>query len=66
MSMYELEIGWAVTANERRVLHWELVVCEEVLGAFPTSRDDVPAVLFRGQGHEFRDWAGTLAPQAAA
>jgi hypothetical protein len=66
MSIYELEIGWAVTAGERRYLHWELLACEEVLGVFLSGRDEVLAVLFDGGPREFHDWAGTLAPRAAA
>jgi hypothetical protein len=66
MSIYELEISWAVTADERRYLHWELLACEEVLGAFLTARDDVLAVLFDGGPREFHEWARMLAPQAAA
>lgn len=66
MSMYELEIGWAETAAERRYLRWELLACEEVLGVFLTSREDVLAVLFAGERWEFTEWANTLAPRAAA
>jgi hypothetical protein len=66
MSMYELEIGWAVTAAERRYLHWELLACEEVLGFFLTQREDTLAVLFDGESSAFHEWAGTLAPEAAA
>ena len=43
MSIYELEIGWAETANQRRYLHWELLACDAVRGVFPTGRDDQPA-----------------------
>jgi hypothetical protein len=32
MSVYELEVGWAVTADERRYLRWELLASDEVLG----------------------------------
>jgi hypothetical protein len=65
MSMYELEIGWAETAAERRYLHWELVASDEVLGVFLTSQEDVLAVLFDGEPREFHDWASALAPQQA-
>ena len=65
-SMYELEIGWAVTAGERRCLLWELLACEEVLGVFLTSREDVLAVLFHGERWEFHEWASMLAPEAVA
>jgi hypothetical protein len=61
MSMYELEIGWAHTAAERRYLHWELLACDEVRGVFLTARDEVLAVLFDGGPREFHDWASTLA-----
>jgi hypothetical protein len=66
MSMYELEIGSALTVAERRYLHWELLACEEVLGVFLAARDGVLAVLFDGGPREFHDWASTLAPRAAA
>ena len=64
MSIYELEIGWARTAGERRYLDWELLACEEVLGVFLGVRDGGLAVLFDGGPREFHDWAATLAPQA--
>jgi hypothetical protein len=64
MSIYELEIGWAETAKERRYLHWELLACDEVRGVFHTARDDVLAVLFNGDRHHFPNWARTLAPPA--
>ena len=66
MSLYELEVGWAVTATERRYLRWELLASEEVVGVFPTSREDMLAVLFDGESWQFHEWASTLAPQAAA
>ena len=66
MSIYELEIDWAVTAYERRYLHWELLACDEVVGVFHAARDGALAVLFDGGAREFRDWATTLAPGAAA
>jgi len=66
MSMYELEIGWAVTAAERRYLHWELLACAEVVGVFLAPGEDVLAVLFDGEPWEFHQWATTLAPRAAA
>ena len=65
-SMYELEIGWAWTAAERRYVHRELLACEEVLSVFLTSRDDVLAVLFDGEPREFHEWSSTLAPEVAA
>ena len=66
MSLYELEIGWAETANERRYLRWELLTCDEVLGVFHTAREETLAVLFDGGRREFREWASTIGPQVAA
>ena len=66
MSLYELDISWARTADERRYLHWELLACEDVRGVFRTLRDEVLAVLFDGGGREFQDWASTIAPEALA
>ena len=66
MSLYELEIGWAETANERRYLQWELLACEEVLGVFPALRENALALLFDGGPWEFHEWASTVAPQVAA
>ena len=65
MTIYELDIGWAVTANERRYLHWELLACDDVRGVFLTARDDVLAVLFSGDRLDFREWARSLEPEAA-
>ena len=65
MSMYELEIGWAATANEQRYLHWELLACDEIRGVFRTAREDVLAVLFSGDRLDFRAWARSVAPGAA-
>ena len=64
MSIYELEIGWAKTANERRYLRWELLAHNEVRGVFQTAREDVLAVLFSGERLDFGDWARSLAPAA--
>jgi len=61
MSIYQLDIGWAVTANQRCHLHWELLACEEIRGVFPTARDDVLAVLFSGDRPHFREWGASLA-----
>ena len=61
MSLYELEIGWATTADQRRYLHLELLACDEVRGVF-AARDDVLAVLFDGDRHRFHNWARALAP----
>jgi hypothetical protein len=63
MSICELEIGWASTADRRRYLHWELLACEEVCGVFETAREDVLAVLFSGNRLGFRDWARSLAKE---
>ena len=62
MSIYELDIGWATTANERRRLHWQLIVSDEVSGVFLTARDDVLAVLFNGDRGGFDVFARRLAP----
>jgi hypothetical protein len=66
MSLYELEIGWARTANERRYLLWELLACDDVCGVFHTARAEALAVLFDGRRQEFHDWAKTVVPQVAA
>jgi hypothetical protein len=66
MSLYELEVGWAETADERRYLDWELLACEEALGVFRGSRDGALLVLYDGARWEFQEWASTLAPRAAA
>ena len=63
MSLYELDIGWAATADERRYLRWELFACEEVCGVFQTPREDVLAVLFTGDRVGFRFWARSLEPE---
>ena len=62
MSIYELRIGWAESANERRYLRWELLACEEVRGVFLTTRADTLVVLFSGDRHDFRAWARSLEP----
>ena len=66
MSLYELEISWAETADEQRALRWELMACDEVLGVFPTARGEALAVLFAGHQRAFRDWASTVRPEVAA
>ena len=63
MSIYELDISWAITASERRWLHWELIASDEVSGVFLTARDDVLAVLFNGDRGRFDALARTLAPE---
>ena len=62
MSIYELDIGWAESANERRYLRWELIACDEVRGVFPTDRQDVLAVLFTGDRSAFVAWKRSFAP----
>ncbi len=62
MSIYELDISWAMTANERRCLQWELTASDEVSGVFLTARDDVLAVLFSGDRRGFEALSRTLAP----
>jgi hypothetical protein len=62
MNIYELDIGWATTAAERRYLHWMLVACDEVGGVFLTARDDVLAVLFSGERTSFDALARMIEP----
>jgi hypothetical protein len=62
MSIYQLDIGWATTASERRYLHWMLVACDEVDGVFLTGSDDVLAVLFSGNRTSFDALARKLEP----
>jgi len=64
MILYELDIGWARSANAWRYLYWELLACEDVHGAFRTARDETLAVLFSGDRNDFRAWARSLAPTA--
>jgi len=66
MSLYELEIGWAQTANERRYLQWELLTCDDVRGVFHSVREEALAVLFDCGRREFQDWARTILPEAVA
>lgn len=65
MSIYELDISWAITANERRYLRWELLACERVRGVFSTAREDMLAVLFSGDRIGFAEWGRTLEPEGA-
>ena len=65
MRLYELDVSWAQTANERRYLQWELLACEEVNGVFHTARESTLAVLFNGDRHVFNKWARSLVPEAA-
>jgi len=62
MSIYELEIGWAASANDRRYLLWELLACDEVLGVFHTAREYTLAVLFSGDRLRFRAWLSSVVP----
>ena len=66
MSIVELEIGWAATANQRRYLDWELLACDEVRGVFPAARDDRLLVLFSGDRLGFRTWARSVVEEAAS
>jgi hypothetical protein len=66
MSLYELEVGWARTADDRRYLRWELLACDDVRGVFHAAREDALSVLFDGGRREFQDWANTVAPGAVA
>jgi hypothetical protein len=63
MSVYELDISWATSASDRRRLRWELIASDEVKGVFLTARDDVLAVLYKGNCREFEALARTLAPE---
>jgi hypothetical protein len=60
MSIYELEIGWVATANQRRYLHWELLACDEIRGVFETDREHTLAVLYDGDRLDFGTWARSL------
>ena len=62
MSVYELDSSWAATASERRLLQWELLACEKVLGVFMTAREESVAILFAGDRLGFRSWANALEP----
>jgi hypothetical protein len=63
MSVYELDISWATSTSDRRRLRWELIASDEVKGVFLTARDDVLAVLYKGNRREFEALARTLAPE---
>jgi hypothetical protein len=63
MSVYELDISWATSARDRRRVRWELIASDEVKGVFLTARDDVLAVLYKGNRREFEALARTLAPE---
>ena len=64
MSIFELDISWAVSPNERRYLGWELLACDSVCGVFHTAHEKTLAVLFSGDRHDFREWARSLEPAA--
>ena len=65
MTVYQLDIGWAVRASERRYLRWELIACEEVKGVFLTARDDVLAVLYAGERRGFEALTRALALESS-
>jgi hypothetical protein len=62
MSIYELDVSWATTTSERRLLRWELLTAADVAGVFLTARDDVLAVLWRADRHGFESLAESLVP----
>jgi hypothetical protein len=62
VSVFELDISWATTARERRLVQWELSACDQVRGVFVTARDDVLAVLFDGDRWTFDSFIRTLQP----
>ena len=62
MNIYELDISWATTSNERRRLRWELTASEEVGGVFLTARDDTLAVLYKSDRCGFEALVRTLVP----
>jgi hypothetical protein len=64
MSLFELEIGWAASEDDRRYLRWELLACKDVCGVFSTARTDTLAVLFSGGRLRFLDWARSVKPEA--
>lgn len=66
MSIYELDISWIASEDERRHLHWELLACDQVIGVFPSAHDDRLAVLYNGDRLDFRAWTFTLEPETAS
>jgi hypothetical protein len=62
VSVFDLDISWAATAQEWRSLQWELIGCDQVRGVFLTARDDVLAVLFDGDRGTFDSFIRTLQP----
>jgi hypothetical protein len=65
VSIYELEIGWAETTDQLHALRWELLACNDVVGVFRTTREDLLAVLFSGSRPRFDTWARSLVAAAA-
>ena len=63
MSVYELDISWAISASDRRRLRWELIASDEVKGVFLTARDGVLAVLYKDARRDFEALARALAPE---
>jgi hypothetical protein len=66
MSLYELDISWAASADELRQLRWELLSCDQVRGVFLTGRDETIAVLFDGDRDRFEEWRRSLQLPATA
>jgi hypothetical protein len=64
MSIEQLDIGWASTASERRRLRWELMSADDVGGVFLNSREDVLAVVWKGDTRRFGEFARSLARDA--
>jgi hypothetical protein len=62
MNIYELDISWAITANERHRLRSELTASEEVGRVFLTARDDTLAVLYKSDRGGFEALVRTLVP----
>jgi hypothetical protein len=60
MSIYELDISWATTASERRLLRWVLLATVDVAGVFLTARDDIVAVLWTADRRGFETLARSL------
>jgi hypothetical protein len=64
MSIQELDISWASTSSERRRLRWELMSADDVSGVFLTAREDVLAIVWKGDVGRFQEFARTLASDA--
>jgi hypothetical protein len=60
MTIYELDIAWAATTDERRLLRWQLISNDAVHGVFVTARVETLAVLFDGGRAEFAAWSNAL------